>query len=51
MSMSFFWTLKKIFCRIGNQTDVGPSGFHSVEENAVEVNGDQKLFGYPYSSK
>ncbi len=49
--MSFFWTLKKIFCRIGNQTDVGLSDLHSVEENAIEVNGDQKLFGYSYSSK
>ncbi len=51
LNMSFFWTLKKIFCRIGNQTDVGLSGFYSVEENAVEVNGDQKMFGYPNSSK
>ncbi len=49
--MSFFWTLKKIFCRIGNQTDVGPSDFHSMEENVIKVDGDQKLFGYPYSSK
>ncbi len=39
MSMSLFWTLKKIFCRIGNQTYVGLSGFYSVEENAVEFNG------------